>query len=221
MERKGFAYIRTADKNAVKRQMDEIEAYCHGRGINDIEYFIHYGSSGNLIQNAEFGRLKESIRQTPKNQAVFVIQSIDRLTRDLHEWHEVLLYMRKIGIECYVVKDECSFNLELQQELVEAVNRMNPEYADLCDDVDESIPKLKSLMPLDEERTAMFMSDGSKCYLVNDEMSEMMALEFHADKCKVSENGRKIIMEEYDRQFPVADIANFMYPLSEVGHSND
>lgn len=214
---KAFAYIRTTDMyqtDDVKRQVNEIEAYCHDSGISNIEYFIYYGAGGNLFQNAEFVRLKESISQSAKDHAVFVVHSIDRLTRNLREWQEVLSDMNRMGLTCCVVKSEYSlYDLGLQQDLAEITNYINPEYTDSCDGVDESIPKLLILKPISEGRTAMIMSDGNEYYLVNDEMSEMMALEFHADKCRVSKNGRKIIMDEDDRQFSVADISNFMYPL--------
>ena len=216
---KGFAYIRTADMNlteGIKRQKDKIEAYCKVRGIDDIEYFIYYGAGGNLAQNDEFSRLKESIGQAAGEHPVFIVHSIDRVTRDLREWQEVLSDMRQMGVECCVVKGEhFSPDFWLQQELAEAANQMNPEYAASCDEVDETIPKLLVLKSLDEDRTAMIMSDGKKYYLLNDEISEMIALNFRADKCRVSENGRKIIMEEDDRQFPVADMVDFMYPLAE------
>lgn len=214
---KGFAYIRTADRyhtDEVKRQMEEIKVYCQEFGISDIEYFIYYGSGGNLPQNAEFARLKESIRRSTENHAVLVVHSIDRLTRNLREWQEVLLEIDQMGVACCAVQGgRFSYDLESQQKLTEIANSINSDYTDSCDEADESIPKLQILKPMDEGRTAMIMSDGKEYYLINDEISEMMALEFHADKCRVSDNGREIIMDEDDRQFPVAGIVNFMYPL--------
>ena len=165
MRRKGFVYIRSTDMyqtEEIRLQMDEITEACHECGIRDIVFFIDYGAGGNLRYNVEYARLKETISHTAKNQAVFVVRSMDRLTEDICEWREVLANMQQMGAICCSVKSGYfSDDVGPQQELDEIVDSM---YLDEGDE--KSLPKLLILQPSKADRNAILMSNGNECYLI-------------------------------------------------------
>lgn len=165
MRRKGFVYIRSTDMyqtEEIRLQMDEITEACHECGIRDIVFFIDYGAGGNLRYNVEYARLKETISHTAKNQAVFVVHSMDRLTEDICEWREVLANMQQMGAICCSVKSGYfSDDIGPQQELDEIVDSM---YLDEGDE--KSLPKLLILQPSKADRNAILMSNGNECYLI-------------------------------------------------------
>lgn len=215
MEKIGFAYIRPKDKeDTIGVQKHEIEKYCYEHGIIDIEYFIHHGAGGKLANNEEFKQLKAEIKKNPTKNIVFLIQSIERLTRDLREWLEVVEFFKEHNVEyCILSNGQESCESELQQWLFGIDYGKNPDYEDDCDDINASMPFLLDIERLDDKRTILRMSDNKKYYLINDELSEMMACDFSPEDCRISENGRKIIMDKADRRFPVSGITNFMYPF--------
>ena len=201
------------------KQKEAIWAYCDRLGISKVEFFIDDSLEKCVLDRDEYKRLKAAIEQDTDFEPVFLVQGMSKLTRNMNDAVQVMKEMEKLGAECHTV-DGPFPNLpdSLLADLSDIANKINPDYLDKEDGYSDLFPKLVYIAPLDDNRTALLMSDRKIYQIQNEELGELMGLDFKAEYCSIGDNGRKIVMEDFDRRFSVADIKGFMKPLPVNNH---
>lgn len=219
MTEKAYAYIGVKNGDteaAVAQQKKIIEEFCRKNEITNIEFFIIPKKNG-ITNTDEYKGMLESISKDQKHARIFLAASLSRVTRSFEEWFQIQDDMNSLGVKCYMadsglISEEYPNNSHL---IIKLANQRNPEL-DLPEE-DALAPILLQMISLDDQHTALVMSDNKIYYVVNDEVAEQLAVDFNTELWGISSDGRKIVMRESDWEFKVSDIFNFMNPLDNRG----
>lgn len=223
MKQKAYAYIRRKERDnpeVIVIQQDAIKRYCNQHGINEIEFFIDTGAERCVLNRDGYIKMKEKMKQDTEHKPILCVSDWSKLTRDASDAVKLVDEMEELGADCQAVNQPSAFNekVSLLSDLPDLAEQINPDYLDSEEDEDDSFPKLLYIAPLDHDRTVLLMSDRNVYQIQNEELGELMALEFKAEYCSIGDEGRKIFMEDFDRRFPVAAIKGFMKPLPLNNH---
>ena len=215
MDQKVYAYIRRKDRDTpetVMKQQEAIKRYCNQHGIHEMDFIIDSSAEKCVLDREGYIIMKEKIKHDTEHKIMVCFSDWSRLTRDITEMIKVKEELEKLGASCKSADEGPASSWELAL-LTALPDQVNPDYLDSEDEDEDLFPRLLSISPLDNARTALFMSDQKIYQIQNEEIGELLGLDFKAEYCSIGDKGRKIVMEAFDRRFPVAGIKGFMRPL--------
>lgn len=217
MDQKVYAYIRKKDRDTpetVMKQQEAIKQYCNQHKFHEMEFIIDTSAEKCVLDREGYLELKEKIKHDTEHSPIVCFSDWPKMTRKIAEMLKVLEEMEELGASCQAVNGGPATDkyFSILSELSEVANYVNPDYLK-SEEEDDSFPRLLSIEPLDNARTALRMSDQEVYQIQNEELGELLGLDFKAEYCSIGDEGRKIVMEAFDRRFPVAAIRGFMKPL--------